>query len=185
MRISRSELLRKSIHLSLVLVIALHLWFGDLVAGFVALLCIGYLISELTRHSSPSLPTHRIIEACLRSNEGYVLTPALLLASIATLLLFFEPWASYPAIIAATLGDALASLVGQAFGRNRIWGKSVEGSTTLFFITFLGSLLFVDAKLALLVSSIATLIELSSRDWDNLLVPLGVAICVKLLTPII
>jgi dolichol kinase len=183
LRISKSELLRKAFHLSLLAALPLHtLSYEVAVLGGVAL-CIGYALAEFLRHLKIKvILVHRPIRICARPNEKYVVSPFFLLFSVTMLLLIFPTPMAYPALLAATLGDAIATLVGLTIGRTKIYQeKTLEGSLAMFVATFLSSTLFVDVKLAWLAASAATLIELPSGDYDNLTVPFGTVFILKFL----
>jgi phytol kinase len=95
-------------------------------------------------------------------------------------------------VLAIGVSDALASLVGQTYGRKtfRLFGarKTYAGSWAFFIATIIiGALLLVAftpaplwaiAAVSLVAASILTLVEAaSSRGLDNLFVPLAAAGC--------
>lgn len=112
--------------------------------------------------------------------------------ALAVILLFFlagdEPALFLAPVLLLTLGDAVAALVGVAYGRTtyetRDTRKSWEGSIALFTISFLAVLVPVllltatgrleSLLVALLVALLAVMLEgLSWRGLDNLVLPLG------------
>jgi phytol kinase len=96
-------------------------------------------------------------------------------------------------------GDGLAAVIGQRFGQHpyQIFGgkKSLEGSLTMFLVSFLMAGLILTSTqgnplsswgIALVVAMVATGLE--SFSWlgiDNLLVPLGSTFCAFYLSRII
>jgi len=124
------------------------------------------------------------------TEEGHPLGLVFYAVSYTILAWFF---ASKPYIIAAGIlpmayGDAAASIVGEKYGRrkyNLIAEKSLEGSTAMFFASFLSlmlGLIFFSALYAfsasekilsaIVVATVATLVEgLSPKGFDNLTVP--------------
>lgn len=125
------------------------------------------------------------------TEEGHQLGLVFYAISYTFLAVFF---ASKPYVIAAGIlpmayGDACASIVGEAYGRKKyrvFAGKSLEGSTAMFFASFLSftlSLAFFsmlypfsifDKFAAVLgVALVATLAEaISPLGFDNLTVPI-------------
>ncbi len=91
------------------------------------------------------------------------------------------------AIFSLAWGDGLAELVGRRFGRYKykiIGEKSIEGSLTVFFMTFLSGVLsfFIPHGFhfffffPILVASVYAMVAeaISIKVLDNLLIPLGV-----------
>lgn len=84
-------------------------------------------------------------------------------------------------------GDGLAPVFGKRFGKHKfniLSEKSIEGSLAFLIFGILGAVLFnsffvdnLNLFLILIVGLIATIIEAGSpRDFDNLLIPLGISI---------
>jgi dolichol kinase len=84
-----------------------------------------------------------------------------------------------------SVGDAMSTVIGKAFGkREYLPKKTVEGSLAFFFSSFLVLLLILPLRIALIGALVGTLVEplpalrhfrrLSKRDLldDNLLIPL-------------
>jgi phytol kinase len=113
-------------------------------------------------------------------------------------------WTKYPeftviGILIMAWGDGLAAVIGQRFGQHpyQIFGgkKSLEGSLTMFLVSFLMAGLILTSTqgnplsswgIALVVAMVATGLE--SFSWlgiDNLLVPLGSTFCAFYLSRII
>lgn len=108
---------------------------------------------------------------------GIGITPAILLLPIelATIV-----------IIILSVGDSLATLVGKFHGRRRVGLKSVEGSLAFIISSFVFCLVFMKlaGRMDLLVKSaelciLGALIEFQNKIDDNLAVPIGLTILIK------
>ena len=93
-------------------------------------------------------------------------------------ILVFSRDVAIVAMLFLSLGDAAAELGGKNFGRVRIFGKSLEGTTAFFMVAFLTAfMLLLDWRIALVGALAGALVELFSFEWDdNLTVPIGSAI---------
>lgn len=101
-----------------------------------------------------------------------------LLAAPITILLFKEPVAIASLFIVA-IADPLCSLAGMQWGRTKIFGKSLEGSSVFFVV----SLLILSAfsfpfHVRIIAAIIATFTELFTPKWldDNLTIPIVTAL---------
>jgi dolichol kinase len=94
----------------------------------------------------------------------------------------------FPKIVAAALldlalGDAAAALAGRALGRHKLLGgrKSFEGSLACFLVCALVGFATGYGAAALTLSALAaTALELA--PYDNLFMPVGAALALRLLT---
>lgn len=107
-----------------------------------------------------------------------------LLAAPITILLFQES-AAIASLFIVALADPLCSLAGMQWGRKKIFGKSLEGSS-IFFVVSLMILSFFrfPIHVRLIAALIATLTELFTPKWldDNLTIPIVTALVLTLLT---
>lgn len=176
----RMEMVRKSIHLLVVLVptmVALNR------SATIAILTAGiasYILFESLRRSGhvvPFVSRLTVLSARKRDKGKFVMGPVTLGAGALISVLLFPPQASAVAIYALGFGDGLSSLVGRFFGRIPLPltdGKSLEGSLTCFVAVLLSSAA-VSGKIpaSLAVALVSTFVEaIPSRDWDNLILPL-------------
>lgn len=179
----QTELIRKSIHLSIALV--------PIVAGIVgtgvtlALLAAGtivYTYAETQRHAGLTVPIiSRITELSSRQRDlnRFVLGPVTLgVGAMLALLLYPDPAASI-AIYALAFGDGLASLIGKLFGRIQLpltGGKTLEGSAACAIAVGIATHAIVPSPVVVVVVAlVATLLEaLPTGDADNLILPVGV-----------
>ena len=113
-----------------------------------------------------------------RDRRGFVFGPVTLgLGAMLALLLYPEPAASI-AIYALAFGDSAASIVGTAYGRIKVpftGGKSVAGSLACFVVVMLISWRIIgDPGTAAVIAAAAMLLEAApTRDFDNLILPVG------------
>lgn len=130
-------------------------------------------------------------------NLGTVYFPIALLLLVIASFTFTNVYVGAIGIFILGYGDGLAAVVGKAFGKKKIInGKSLIGSITMFFASFIVSslLLAIGLKLDLwmvllfsfAISVISTLIELfTPKGLDNLSIPLGSSLLIYLLLMII
>lgn len=187
----RTELFRKSIHFLIAIVPSLAVISK---VGTLALLGMGILVyaySETLRLSGVVVPIISQVTsmAARKRDQGhFVLGPVTLgLGAMLALLLYPAPAASI-AIYALAFGDGLASLVGKLFGKIRpalLMGKSIEGSFACFFAVFFMAYRVSSAiPVAFIAAITATIIELLPlKDFDNILMPIGVGFAVQFLQP--
>jgi dolichol kinase len=91
--------------------------------------------------------------------------------------ILFPAHAVVVALVSLAVLDGVATIVGIRFGRTRIYNrKSVEGTVTGIFITFLFLLLFISIQGALIVAVITGIIEMFSPLDDNLVIPISICI---------
>lgn len=181
----QTELIRKSIHLSIAFVPAIA---GTIGTGMtLALLAVGtlvYTVAEVQRHAGRTVPIiSRITELSSRQrdHDRFVLGPITLgVGAMLALLLYPNPAASI-AIYALAFGDGLASLFGKIFGRIRIpftGGKTVEGSLACATAVGLATYLVVPSPVVVAAVVVgATVLEaMPTGDADNLILPVGVGL---------
>jgi phytol kinase len=116
-------------------------------------------------------------------NLGTVYFPiSLLILVILTFGVTFNPLIGAIGILTLGYGDGLAAAIGSKWGKRKlIYGKSVEGSLTMFLATFIVTFtllafnfsLPIALSVGLVLAIFATLIELyTPKGLDNLTVPL-------------
>lgn len=186
----RTELIRKSIHLSIALVPFVVEIFGT--ATTLALLAAGtvfYSYAEYRRRLGFTTPIiTRITELSSRKRDlnTFVLGPVTLgLGAMLAILLYPNPAATI-AIYALAFGDGFAALIGRVFGRLPIigtGGKTFEGSMACFVAVMIAAWVVIpDPRLVVSVAIAATLLEMMpSNDADNLILPFGTGLVATLL----
>lgn len=184
------EIQRKAIHLTFILIpLAYHYdlfpkWF--LVRGllFATLLSIVFEVARLHDARVRMFFKH-FFKDLIRHHEHKQLLGStyLLIAAVITIELFTEPIA-VAALGALILGDTAAALVGKTLGRQRFFGKSLEGSFACFVVSFLFAwgVVGLDVRTAAIGMVTATLFELLPIPLDdNFRIPLSAGFAMKLL----
>jgi dolichol kinase len=103
-------------------------------------------------------------------------------------LMLYPRSASAVAIYALAFGDGLASLAGKLFGSIRIplsGGKTLQGSLTCFAAVLLSTVGITRSFApAVTIAGAATLLELlPTRDFDNIVLPVGTGLVAMLILP--
>ncbi|MFA7566827.1 MAG: phosphatidate cytidylyltransferase [Alkalispirochaeta sp.] len=185
----QTELIRKSLHLSIALVPTVVRLVGT--PATMALLALGtlfYTYAEVQRNSGVQVPViSRITELASRERDlnRFVLGPITLgIGAMLALLLYPDPAASI-AIYALAFGDGLAGLVGKFVGRVTLpatGGKTLEGSLACAAAVAVSSYAVLPIPAVVIATTVtATLLEvLPSGDADNLILPVGVGLAVSL-----
>lgn len=177
------ELFRKSIHLLTVFVpFALRFaYYPTLI--LLSLVLILYIISEVLRLHTISLPIISEITSAAarkRDGQGFVWGPVMLALGVILTAIFFEPIPAQIGITALALGDGLASLAGKFCGRLCIpftKGKTLAGSFTCFIAIFVSTYCITKSlSSALFIGFVGAIIELVPiKDLDNILIPILLA----------
>lgn len=182
----KSELKRKAFHLTGLTVPAMYLLFGrEVTLTFVAAAFALFVVLEpfrivenlrdrIKRRLNLYVPTE-IIEKVEKEVDGIareherrgIASHVYFTLGALTAIYFFPPDIAIGSITVATLGDAVAAMVGKPFGRHRFKnGKSVEGSLAYFLVALL-VLLTIDplhAFVGALAGTIAEFYELPPDD---------------------
>jgi len=191
---THGEFTRKIVHIGSGNVVLLAWWLqipttigigAAIVAGIIALLS----------YSVPILPSLNSVGRKSLGTFFYAVSFGVLFACFWTK----NPEFTVIGILIMAWGDGLAAVIGQRFGQHpyQIFGgkKSLEGSLTMFLVSFLMAGLILTSTqgnplsswgIALVVAMVATGLE--SFSWlgiDNLLVPLGSTFCAFYLSRII
>ena len=198
------EIKRKALHLTGLTVPAVYLVFGrDFTLAFIGLAFILFVILEPFRVieewrdrikkklglyvSSDVLEKIELIETQIneitREHERDRVAAHIYFAAASFIVVYFFPKeVAVGAIALATLGDALAAVIGKSFGRHRFSnGKSVEGSLA-YFLTGIAVLTpLVGLPLAVVGSLAGTIAEFYNLPPDdNFSNQLAVALAVYL-----
>jgi len=183
------EFFRKSIHFCAALVP----WFAarhfSLTIGLLSAVVCVYSWSEYRRLGGSSVPfisRITVLAARKRDDGRFVLGPVTMAIGVLFTLLLFPSVPATAGIYALAFGDGVASLAGKLWGRTRIpftGGKTVEGSVACFLSVYVASLTVTRSPLhALAIAAVAAAVELiPARDYDNLFIPVSIALFVALL----
>lgn len=180
-----SEIKRKSIHLSGLIIPIGYIFVGRKTAlYFLLLLNFLYFSAEALRLLSQRLNSLflRYFSDLLREEEhqkiagsGYYVMGALLSVY------FFQRSIAIISLSFLMVGDFFAALVGMKWGKTKLIGqKSLEGSLACFFVCFLTSYFVLGFRISLVGAITATLVELLPlRINDNLAIPLISGLAMK------
>lgn len=186
---ARTELIRKSIHFSIALFPFISAWNHTFSIFFLIAGISLYIRLENLRMNGFSIPffSSLTIQAARKRDEGhFVLGPVTLGLGALLVTAFFPPETAAIAIFALAFGDGFASLVGKPFGRIKpafMFGKSVEGTMACFLaVLFVTWKVTNNLSVTLMAALTTAIVEaLPLEDFDNLLIPLSVALAVSLI----
>jgi len=189
--LTKKEILRKTIHLSSVLLIFFDYYIDHEITIYsLFFVIVIYSISEFLRvNKKIRVPLiSDVTEYCSYSFEKriFVYSPLVFATSILVLLIFFNKTQAYVGIVALGLGDGVAGLIGKKYGKKKIFynkKKSWEGFLSMFFVIFLGSILLIqDVFISFIISLVTPFIEsLSNEAIDNLTVPFSAVAIIRLI----
>jgi dolichol kinase len=183
------EMFRKAIHLAIAVVPGIAAIDVLAAAGLLAVGIAIYAAAEQARIAGirvALISDITVLALRERDRQGFVLGPVTLGLGAMLALLFYPEPAATVAIYALAFGDSAAAVVGTAVGRLKIrgtGGKSLAGSLACF-LAVLAVTLRVTGNLnaSLAIAGAAALLEAApTRDYDNLLVPVGVGLVALLL----
>lgn len=174
-----AELLRKSTHLSGLILPILYFFFDKsfmlVVVGSITL--IAYCV-EFGKRYFPKFSKYffQYLKPLLRSHEleGAVTGATYYITGLLLCIILFEKSIAIVCIFFIILGDTAAALVGKRWGRTKLIGnKSLEGSAACFIVCLLITLFWINPIVGITGAFFATVAELLPlRIDDNLTVPL-------------
>ena len=174
-----SELLRKSIHLSGLILPVIYFFLDKptmlIFAGILAGIAIAI---ELVKWVFPSFGNFffQIFAPLLRTHErkGAITGATYYLISAFLCILFFAKTLAVVCIFFMVLGDLAAALVGKKWGRTKLIGaKSLEGSAACFVVCVAIALVKLHPVIGIIGALVATIVEMLPFPVDdNLTVPL-------------
>lgn len=177
----KTEVIRKSIHISFCLIPILYNTIGDFYTFLVLYSGLAlYLLSEFCRIKNIKLMKlfQTITNLSRRKteiNSKITFGPVNLVIGISLAMMFTSPYREF-GIYVLTLSDGMASLVGKSIGRIKIEqsNKTIEGSLAFFTVTvLLAANVTKNPVLAIALSLFLTILEyISKGDLDNLLLPI-------------
>jgi len=183
----KNEIVRKTIHLSSIIIPIFLLLYGkELTLLYLLPITIVFIILDILRISTKrfkSLYDYFFI-SITRSNESKKLTGAsyVFLSSLLIIFFFSENIAAISLFI-MIISDTIAAIFGRIYGTIKIRNKTLEGSLAFFISSSIIILFSIDINLYLAFMSIliATLTELYSPIDDNLSVPVSFGLSYNIL----
>ena len=160
------EIKRKTFHI-LTLLYVLAYWYMPLniVLWSMFVLILTVLAGEIIRAKNESFNVFilKILGGVHRESETRKISglPWTLSGAFLTMFLFNDKTIVLVSFLYLAFGDAIAALVGKAYGKHKIYaGKSIEGSFACFVVCFIvGLILLPTWQFAFIGALIATLIE--------------------------
>ena len=183
----KSELKRKTLHLTGLTVPLIYLLFGRTVAiHFVTFFLVLFLVLEpfriveelrdrvkerlhLYMNEETVSRIEREIDSLAREEEKRGIAAHIYFTAAALIVLYFFPGEmAIGAITVATLGDAMAAIVGKPFGKHRFKnGKSLEGSLAFFITALLILVPLMDLPHGVVGALAGTLVEFYELPPDD------------------
>lgn len=155
------------------LAIFIPIWVLNIIIGVITAIFVGWEITRFISHRVNNWMVKHLA-AILKKEERFRLTGTTyqLFGSLAVFLLF-DKYTAITSLLFLAIGDCMARIIGQRFGKTRLFHKSLEGS-----LACLGSCLIIGVamsyfspNLTLLVAVIgavtATLVELLPIPIDD------------------
>ncbi|NQU28722.1 MAG: hypothetical protein HQ528_10565 [Candidatus Marinimicrobia bacterium] len=121
---------------------------------------------------------HRWLNPLLKISEldGPLTGATWSILGLLSAIIIFPPPIAIFAMLIMTLGDPIAAIAGQTFGRLRIFGKTIEGSLAGIAVCIVFGILFLKIPLAVLTAGAVggMLVELLPLPLnDNLIIPIA------------
>lgn len=182
---------RKFIHIGVSnwWILAMFFFTGDQALWFAMIAPVTFIILNYYSYR------HNLLKAMERGGKGNLGTVyfpiSLLILVIFTFGIVKNPIIGAVGILIMGYGDGFAAVIGKTYGKHKIaFGKSIEGSVTMFIasfiVAFLVALVIQSINSALIlamgVAALATVVELvTPKGLDNLTVPLSTSLFFYLL----
>lgn len=133
-----SELKRKSIHLSMIIIPAWIYFAPPSIANLGLIIAtISTVVLDVMRLSDNRLRIFfmRFFRSLMRRHEEeHLLGSTYFMIAALISVLLFDKLIAISALSFLVLGDAIAAIIGKKYGRIRYWEKSVEGSAACFIM---------------------------------------------------
>jgi dolichol kinase len=182
-----NEYLRKTVHLSALLVPALsEITSKSVVLITLSILMLVYMLEEVLRLRGVSLPFMTPFTLRMSRPEeraSFIVRPIYLALGIILTLIVYPSVIAYASICIGAIGDPVAAIVGSTYGSRRIIRrKTIEGFLAGLGASFLAASLLVSPFLALIGAIGGMLMELLDVPDDNLTMPIVAGALMILLT---
>ncbi|APF19534.1 phosphatidate cytidylyltransferase [Caldithrix abyssi DSM 13497] len=184
----RMLLQRKAIHFATALIpLYYHYSHNELaVKWLTVVLAVGFLTADLLRlkFSLAKKIFLNIFGKLLKQaeTERRLTGATMLFVGMAATVILFKEKQAVPALLFVALADPLAAIVGQLYGKNYFWEKTLEGSAAFYLTASAIILIFTSYSWwGLVVAIIVTGVELLPMNMDdNLVIPLATAFLLAL-----
>lgn len=187
-----SEIKRKSIHLSMI-VIPLWIYVTPPAIGNLGLIIatIFTFVLDVLRLSDNRLRGFflRFFRTLIRRHEEeHLLGSTYFMIAALLSVLVFDRMIAIAALVFLVLGDTAAAVVGKKYGRIRYWGKSVEGSAACFLCCLIIGLVLLHshkgAPLLFVIGALAAAVAeaLPAPMDDNMRVPIMSGLVMQLIS---
>ncbi len=185
-KIFKTELRRKALHLLTFLVPGIALYSKPLVLISLGFIVVGYLVLEITlaRNVRPATFYDEFLLLFKRGSH-FDFAPVYLALGLMVCLFIAQANQVFYATYIVAVCDSAAALIGRRFGRHPIknLNKSIEGTLAFFIFCLMGSAYFLPLPAAIAATVILTVVELFlSRGLDNFVLPILAQILLKALT---
>lgn len=177
----KTEVWRKVLHMGIIITLPIAALSKGILVLFILCLCVLYLSYESYIHTGGSLPiVTRLVDRAKRLREKKIArAPFMMMAGVGITVLIFSIKPAAAGIFQLAFCDMAASLVGKMWGSHKISyspSKSWEGTAAFFVMSAILMSFLYPWYVGLLLAFVGALIEsLPWKDWDNLLIPVGVA----------
>lgn len=180
---------RKIVHLLALLVpLVSELTSKPFVLAALSIITIVYVLGEVLRlkgHSLPIITSFTLKMSRPEERTRFIIRPAYFAIGIILALVLYPSAIAYASICIVAVGDSVAAIVGERFGRRRIVRrKTVEGSAAGLAAAFLLASFFVSPYIALLGAVGAMVMELLDVPDDNLTMPVVAGALMTIVTVI-
>ncbi|MHB2148998.1 diacylglycerol/polyprenol kinase family protein [Calditrichota bacterium LG25] len=184
----RMLLQRKAIHFATALIpLYYHYSHNELAVKWITIaLAVGFLTADFLRlkFSLAKKIFLNIFGKLLKQaeSERRLTGATMLFVGMAATVILFKEQQAVPALLFVALADPLAAIVGQLYGKNYFWEKSLEGSAAFYLTASAIILIFTSFSWwGLVVAIIVTGVELLPMNMDdNLVIPLATAFLLAL-----
>ncbi len=177
----KGEIWRKMLHMGVIVFLPIAALSKGILVLVIFGLALFYLAHESYVQSGHSVPILTgLIQKAKRVGEHEIaLSPFLMAAGVLVTVLIFPLKPAAAGLLQLAFADMAAALVGLTWGKNRLPHspkKSWEGTIAYFAMSFALMLLLFSVPASLLLALAGSVIEsLPYKDWDNFLIPAGVA----------
>lgn len=177
----KREIWRKMLHMGAIAFLPIAALSKGVLVLVIFALAVLYLSHEAYVQNGGSVPilTEAIRRAKRLGEHKIAHAPFLLGAGVLVTVLIFPLRPAAAGLLQLAFADVAAALVGMAWGSRKLPHsphKSVEGSAAFLVISFALMLVLYPFPVSLFLAVAGAAIEsLPYKDWDNFLVPCGVA----------